>query len=425
MMMTDQWNSNQYLDPSLREDCSAALDEVTDQLVAYVRRGDTAGAVADSELALFFHYAQDRRGGRLPCSLVASVAERAADGAASTPLRPALHGGLLQIAWTLHHLHESGRYRSEPLPEASTDVDDLLADSVSAPKWDEEWDLISGLSGFAVFALSRLAVAPTQSRHTLTRVVRLLDDLAVSTPEGVMWLTPAGRVPPRLQKEWSSGYFNLGAAHGSPAPLTVLAHCAARGIEAARATPLAERAAQALVAHVTESDSAVTTCTWKSGEHVEGPARHAWCYGVPGMAVALGAFGLLSQRRDYVDTARRWAEKASDDVERSGVRDPSLCHGSAGLAHVYARLGFSLSSRRLLESAATWHRRSLEARRPAEGIGGFFCLNGEPLAWTSEPGFLTGVTGIGLVLASAVSREPPRWDTLLACLLEQATCEMA
>ncbi len=79
--------------------------------------------------------------------------------------------------------------------------------------------------------------------------------------------------------------------------------------------------------------------------------------------------------------------------------DLSLCHGTAGTAHLFNRL-FQATGEPIFESAAvTWFLRTLDLARTA------------PIA--ADPGFLTGGAGIGLALLAAIHPSEPEWDRLL------------
>jgi hypothetical protein len=96
------------------------------------------------------------------------------------------------------------------------------------------------------------------------------------------------------------------------------------------------------------------------------------------------------------------------------VVDAGLCHGAAGLMHVFNRLWQGTGDEAFRDAAVRWAEKTLALR--GEGVGGYRSFN--PLVeakWDDDPGFLTGAAGIGLALLAATSDVEPRWDvTLLA-----------
>jgi hypothetical protein len=130
------------------------------------------------------------------------------------------------------------------------------------------------------------------------------------------------------------------------------------------------------------------------------PSRSAWCYGDPGIAAALlGAarsVGETAWEKEALAIARRAAERPPDGT---GVRDAGLCHGAAGLGHLFNRMFQATGDERLGKASRFWLERTLEMReRPSEH---------------SDRGILEGVAGIALALLAAVSSTPPEWDRML------------
>jgi hypothetical protein len=113
-----------------------------------------------------------------------------------------------------------------------------------------------------------------------------------------------------------------------------------------------------------------------------------------------------------LEIARRAAERAP---KTAGVVDAGLCHGAAGLGHLFNRMFQATGETQFNEAATFWFERALEMRRPAEGIGGFSArdrVDGET-RWVDDPGILTGAAGIALALLAATTPIEPAWDRML------------
>jgi hypothetical protein len=110
--------------------------------------------------------------------------------------------------------------------------------------------------------------------------------------------------------------------------------------------------------------------------------------------------------------------------EHAGVVDGGMCHGAAGLAHIYNRLGRATGHQGALESARHWFRHLFTLARPGEGVGGFLMYRGnETPQWAPDLGLLNGGAGIGLALLGAVSSVEPSWDQSM--LLDIAPADAA
>jgi lantibiotic modifying enzyme len=156
------------------------------------------------------------------------------------------------------------------------------------------------------------------------------------------------------------------------------------------------------------------------------PARAAWCYGDPGVAVALlgaaRAVGHATWEEAALAIARRAALRS---FESSGVLDAGLCHGAAGLAHLFNRMYQMTGDPLLGDAARAWFERTLAMRQPHQGLAGYRSFEPErtDAQWVDDPSLFTGVGGIALALLGAISPLEPRWDRLLlASLPSTAEC---
>ena len=119
-----------------------------------------------------------------------------------------------------------------------------------------------------------------------------------------------------------------------------------------------------------------------------------------------------------------WEKAALETLDRSirrppatsGILDAELCHGAAGLAHIYNRAYQATGSESLRDAACTWFGRALEMRVPGQGVGGYSCFDLDShgkYVLVDHPGFLTGAAGIGLALLAAILPVQPAWDRIL------------
>jgi lantibiotic biosynthesis protein len=99
------------------------------------------------------------------------------------------------------------------------------------------------------------------------------------------------------------------------------------------------------------------------------------------------------------------------------IFDAGLCHGTAGLLHVFNRLYQSTHNATFLAASRAWIERTLAMRTPNQGVAGFTALVSE--AWNQpkhprdEVGVLSGAAGIGLALLAATTPVAPAWDRML------------
>lgn len=144
-------------------------------------------------------------------------------------------------------------------------------------------------------------------------------------------------------------------------------------------------------------------------------SRLAWCYGDMGISVALWHASQALARKDWeqeaIDTILH-ASKRRGLVE-NGVVDAGLCHGTAGIAHIFNRMYGYTGLEELKEASNYWFAETLKMARFEDGLAGFKAWQGNERGWVNEPGLLEGIAGIGLALISAVSDIEPAWDECL------------
>jgi len=323
-----------------------------------------------------------------------------------------LFSGFAGVAWAMAHLQ--GRFFAPDSGDSTEAVDEALVGFVRRPGWRNDYDLISGLVGIGVYALERLPSRAAVS--CLEGVVDRLEETAVRRPEGITWHTRPELLPSHQRKECPSGYDNLGLAHGVPGVIAVLGAAHAAGIRRRVSRRLLDGAVSWLLRQKLSDSPGARFPAWlvegRKGER----CRSAWCYGDPGVAVALSSaarcVGNLEWEREALELARGAARRPP---EQAGVVDAGLCHGAAGLAHVFNRMYQATGDATLRRAARYWFARTLAMRKPGAGVGGFLAQEEDKKgkrSWVGAPG-LFGSGGIALALLSAATSTEPEWDRML------------
>ncbi len=371
---------------------------------ASLASGSCGAALFWANLAVGF----DLRGARALCERAIELTFESLD---EHPADCSLFGGLAGVGWGLLEIHRLGLMDFPE--EVFASIDPVLLERVQRP-WDR-YELIYGMAGIGVLALARLPGA--WADQVLSRIVEQLAARATHDPDGVTWLTPVGLLEPEEAARFPRGTFNLGLAHGMPAVVSLLARCAAAGVREELARPLARAGASWLLARRQRSSFPSRWMPDRPGEL----SREAWCYGNPGVGIALlsaaRALGDVPLEREAVAVLR---DAAVRPPAETGVQDASLCHGSAGLAHILNRAYQATGEPCFRDAAVAWFRDTLERVRREQGEVHFDAyVSGRGPDGTIETSFgpcddlLLGGGGAGLALLSALSSTSPRWDQFL------------
>jgi hypothetical protein len=334
--------------------------------------------------------------------------EETVDVLATEPLTSSLYSGFPGIAWAAELvdrlLTAEGEDRNGEIDEAVTRL--LQRYPETGP-----YDLINGLTGLGVYALARWP--RPSAAQCLLGVVEQLDRRARHDSDGgVSWWTPASWFGPR--RDWyKPGRVDLGVGHGIAGVIPFLARVHSLGIAKETVGPLLDGAVRWLLAHMVDTVSGPTVPFFVADGVEPGPARSAWCYGDPGVAAAL-----LLAARDVGESA--WAEvaiglalrAATRPPEHAGVVDAGLCHGSAGLAHLFNRMYQMTAEPVLADAARFWVERTLELCSAETHGRGTALTDAARPAWKG-PGLLEGAAGVALALEAASTAVEPVWDQML------------
>lgn len=342
-----------------------------------------------------------------------SALENAITELAKRSLRPGLYGGFTGLAWVATYLDQ----KQHPQNDRCASIDDALIEYLDSSPWTEPFDLIEGLVGLGVYALERL---PRRSGRRLTAsVVRRLAETSCQRDPGIAWRSDPRWVPRKWRRqphpEW-----NLGVAHGVPGIIGFLGRVVAADVDAAtrkKARAMLEKAVVWLLAQELPKRAIGGFATAAMPGIPLAPAPLAWCYGDPGIAATL----LLAARGAREPAWRRAAVRiglraAARSRAASGVIDTGMCHGTAGVAHVFHRLYLGTGQKRFGEASRVWFSHTLAKRKVGRGFAGFRAHLPDDtgsLRWRTDPSFLTGAAGIALALAAAITDDEPHWDRVL------------
>ena len=314
-----------------------------------------------------------------------------------------LDDGGARIGWTIAHLAST-----EVAADRCARLDQMLLEATE--HWSGTYDLLTGLVGFGVYALER----GDAGKRLAVRVLDHLEGTALSNGTGIAWFTPPALLPPNHVDAAPDGYWNLGLCHGIPGVIALLARYVAAGIEVQRARALLSGAVQFVLSVAAPSPFVGRYPPYLPNAKPVS-SRLAWCYGDLGIATALVGAGVLanepSWRRDGLALAHACASRT---LEQACIRDASICHGAAGIAHMLHRMARATRDEPLRIAARAWivETMRMQTDAPIAGFPRVYEAAGE-LVLEEDASLLTGCTGVALVLHAAISEIEPRWDRML------------
>jgi len=342
----------------------------------------------------------------------AVTARRLMTGAARIPAKevmtPTLFGGFVGIGWALAKLRAWNVV--EVAEQSFVTVDKALVSHLDRDDWPSPVELIYGLAGCLVYALARLP--NPDALRILERGLHALEVSAEKTAAGFTWFVPSSFLRSRTLERAPEGCYNLGVSHGNPGVISVVSEIHRLGIDPPRSQRLLEESVRWLLAQ--ELPGGWFPSLIGPGVDPK-PARVSWCYGSPGIPIALLRAARALDREDWRDTALRLATVAAQVApEDSGVIDPPFCHGAVGLMHQFNRLYQETGIPLFADAARMWFERTLDYRVEGAGVAGFSSRSMPGGKQFPEPGMLYGVAGIAAVFGAAISDVEPSWDAMFA-----------
>jgi len=399
------------LEGSLAQRASQAVEAIAADLSDPERLGSANHSLAlgDAGLALLFGYLAEAFPSSGYDEISGRYLDRSIESVAARSVSASLYPGFTGVAWTIEHLSRRGETPEEDPNEA---IDELLQPLLERTPWTGPVDLTGGLVGICVYLRERSPRPVAAS--CLASAVDRLQELSESSEAGIAWKVRAPFLTLATAQQCPHGYFDLGVAHGVPGVISTLACACAAGTNEAKARPLLDGALHWLWMQGVPDATLSTFPPAVARELAARSSRFAWCYGDPGIAaVLLDAARNLEEPELERKAIALGRQAATRPAQHSGVVDAALCHGAAGLGHIFNRM-FQHSGDSAFEDAAQrWLTRALDLRRPGEGFGGYRAAENRPgggIDWVDNPSLLTGAAGIALALLAATSAIEPAWD---------------
>ncbi|PST83896.1 hypothetical protein C7T94_03885 [Pedobacter yulinensis] len=314
--------------------------------------------------------------------------------------------GVIGSAWALRHLKQEG------FIDFGNELDHI--DQVAVEFYNRmaalgNYDYLHGALGALFYLLSA-----TKDAHRLKVLHSLLGHLLenCNRTDELLYLSDFD-----MQKNVvNNGIINLGLSHGTPSLIPVLCKAVQYDTSFAYLLPSIEKLSNTIIAMKNRSNTG-SIYPYRSvlGQHADFKTRLGWCYGDLGIAVSLYQAAEVLKSGSLKSHCYEIFERASSrrSLEEGQVRDAALCHGAAGISHLFREAakwyqndpGFSAT-------ADYWLDISNDLIQPYQSV-----ITGRS-KFHQEHGFLNsfslleGLSGIGLAYLSKIHHSS-NWQHIL------------
>ena len=333
-----------------------------------------------------------------------------------------LFTGVTGVAWGVHLATVRRRAgavnAADPESDPCVEIDAFLLRCMRDDVGWVPFDVMGGASGIALYAADR--VTTTGSQMLVDACLDRLESSGDRLAEGMAWRVPlTPESPAYLRETFRDGMYPLGAAHGVASVVGALAQVVRRIPDHPKARNILGDAVDFLL-RCRLPDRDRWTFPRLANSHARWPnhGEMSWCWGDPGIAGCLMTVGSACGDRNLIQIAVDMMRGLSALVPvESSNTDACLCHGWAGVGHIFSRFYMATGEPAFAEAARRWFRMAISEARHDEHIGRmrFFTTTQQLTGrWQEHPGLLNGAVGVGLALLTALGVEAPsEWDRIL------------
>lgn len=319
--------------------------------------------------------------------------------------------GLAGVGWAVEHLVQYDFIEADP-DEILEDIDVYLHKAMILDIQEKgNYDFLHGATGSATYFLNRLA-----NENAGKFLTEYIDELEKKSEQdaggGVKWKSVLNI------EEGYEGY-NLSLSHGLASIIAFLAKSYLHNIHNEKTESLLKGSIKYMLDQtldITKFNSYFPS--WVRENQPPATSRMAWCYGDLGIGISLYQAALSLGDKELEKTAVDVMLNATKrrDLKESAVVDAGLCHGGAGIAHIFNRMYHYTGIEEFKDTARYWFNVALDQATHKEGYAGYQAWHTEKYGgWVSDSGILEGISGIGLAILSALSDIEPHWDRCLLC----------
>ena len=304
--------------------------------------------------------------------------------------------GMAGICWGLEHISSLELNRTEVV---IGEYKPLLEQFSETCLLNKDYDYLLGGLGYPFSLLQKELSAAEQAY--VSKSVQLLEDISIKQNGYIYW---------EQLKPDEPGKINLGVAHGLPGILVYLSKCYQRGISKNTCEQLiAPAMAYLLQARLVNKSSVFPYAIVNNEKLGETPMR--WCYGDMGAGLALILIGRNCNNPNWVHEGIRIGLSCVKRIQEAEyVVDAHICHGTAGLAHIFNRYYQYSGNEAFKEAAINCLDITLTRAMYKKNYIQFVADKGDFGTITID-GLMEGAAGIGLILMSAISTVEPKWDS--------------
>jgi len=315
--------------------------------------------------------------------------------------------GLAGVGWSLRHMISNGLIEGDA-DLLTKGLENIIYQNSLQFLGKGEYDYMHMGSGGLLYALE---ASNDQTTAYLEKAVITLSKTAKQSGDLCFWQhDPSGRI---AHMTTSNPSYNLGLSHGIPSLIVLLSHIYEAGHAMNECKKLVRNSINWLLANKLPDGYNSIYASMVSEGRPNIASRLGWCYGDPGIAMALLQAGSIFNEplwtKEGTELLLHSAQRR--DLVQNMIRDATICHGTSGLAQIFYRGWLQTQEPLLLSTSNFWLDQTLQMANRPQGFCGYQASRRD--GHENVYSVLEGIAGIGLVFLNRLEEDLPTWDRML------------
>lgn len=287
--------------------------------------------------------------------------------------------------------------------EFMDDIDPFLYRKMIHDIEQGNYDFLHGALGTGTYFLSRFDKKETP--RYLNELLTKLEDSGVSCEDGIKWIST-------LEHATNRKGYNICLSHGMASIAAFLVRLHELNFERERVDRLLVQTINYILNQITYTGISYFPTYAKESTTDSFYSRLAWCYGDLGIAHVLLQAASVLKNKEWESIAIKVLLNGTKrtKLEENLIYDGGICHGSAGVAHIYWNLYQRTKEQKFREASEYWLETTTQMAKYEDGLAGFKVWRkkdfGGPIKLDT---LLEGASGIGLVFLSYM-KGTTAWD---------------
>lgn len=312
--------------------------------------------------------------------------------------------GYSGICWLVRFMVNEGVINVVDIDEELYNIDQYICEYINLGLQRNDYDFLHGTLGMTYY------FATQNNRNgeiAIEKFLKSLENSKITNDDGsAKWLLPT-----YVNVHELKNVYNLSLSHGMASFIAILSKLVKNGNNIELSESLLAQTLLYFKNNMNPSSFRSSFSPWlTSDSDLFLESRLAWCYGDPGTGFALYNAGKILNNKEIIEMALNALVKSSlrRNNKIENVIEPSFCHGTASLCHIYNRLYHETGIISFKDAALYWLDVTLEKGNQTSGYAGYIFNDIGNIDMNIS--LLSGLTGVGLTLLGTIYPEEPRWD---------------